>query len=832
MKLFDKVLFFFICFNLLQTPLMAEDDYSILGLPSKKQPEKEEIIQTDDEKIKQPEDTVESTILEPSRPKPKPRPIPKKEIKEIKRKKRSKQPNSPKGTRVSHVQDKCNYISELDEIYQVGLNISQFLDIENFKAFPRYFGGNKKADNKREITIKAVKYFNDMGLSDPKEICKVSKKYFQDLAEKAYKNGKYLLAYNYFTTAIEGEKYYNQELEDAKKHLAEKNNEYKHGDVFFFGKYEQDGNKDNGPEPIEWIVLRDTGNEVILLSKYVLAHKAFDTSGEMFIWEDSTLCQWLNNEFYNEAFSNDEKRRMGKLGDDWYAEEYDGDYVVIPVTNDYSDLIDNFWLRSYAVPSDEAAQHFINYDGKPFILSNKEKWSEYSTYLSRNQSTVLSSNENIDKFSNFVYWPSKYWINSLSRYHVSSSGKSDMDYTFVDENGFFHTTNVKCLNGVRPVIKVAYKNIEKSLNNNSSIFSRDFTLNELNEIHQLGLNIFKFMDYSSFDNLHYGDKIKKRNTIKSAIKYFKDMELFDPEEIYLVSKKYFQDLAEESYKNRDYKQAYNYFTTIIEGEKFDQPKLLDCKKHIANNNSMLNFGDIVFFGKYEQDGNLDNGPEPIEWMVLKKDSNKIILLSKYVLTHRPIHSVGEGFKWYESELCSWLNNEFYNEAFNEAEKKQMCKVGDNIWYMKEYKGDYVVIPGIEEFKGLEKYFLSTCAVPNDKKAKDFITFDWKPFTISKDEKKNIIYEPKSGFDFYVDGYSKKQLVITMNPDINENSSLIYWPTRYWKNVKNGEECSISSSGVCRQFFSYVDENGISWSSLDAREYNGVRPVIGIIYPNE
>ncbi len=817
MKLVSKTILCFICFNLVQIPLMAENNYSVFDSQLIKKIdiiENKESKQKEDETSKQPNKAVPNTIIEKTKPM--------EETLQIKKRKRAKQPNSPKPYRTPHVQNKCNYISELDEIHQIGLNISQYLDVENFKSFPSYFGGNKKADKKRDITIKAVQYFNEKGLYDPKEICKVSKKYFQDLAKKAYDNGKYLLAYNYFTTAIEGEKYSNQELDDSKKHLAEKKNEYKHGDIFFFGKYEQDGNKENGQEPIEWIVLRDTGEEVILLSKYVLAHKPFDTTNEMFIWEDSTLCSWLNKEFYNEAFNETEKKRMSKLGSDWYAEEYDGDYVVIPVTSDYSDLIDNFWLRAYAVPSDEAAQDFIDYEGKPFILSKDEngkaKWYEYSSYLNRNQPNVLTSNENVNKNSSLVYWPSGYWINQHNGIRHFSDGTCEQEYTFCDENGFFHTTKTKYYNGVRPIIKVAYKNIEKTSLNKTT--KKELTRSKLDEIHQLGLNIFKFMDYPSFDNLPYRDKLEKREIIKTAVKYFTEMDLIDPEAIYSVSKKYFQDLAEECYKNGDYKQAYKYFTTIIEGEKFDQPKLFDCKKHIANDKGKLDTGDIIFFGKYEQDGNLDNGPEPIEWIVLKKANNRFILLSKYVLTHRPIHSVGEQFKWYESKLCAWLNNDFYNEAFNETEKKQMCKVGDNIWYMKEYKGDYVVLPGIEEFKGLEKNFLNTYAVPNDKKAKDFIYCDWKPFTISEDGKGNISYEPESDFDFYTDGYDKKQLVITMNPNINENSNLVYWPTRYWKNVNNG-------SGTNCELYCYVDENGISWGGADARNYCGIRPLISI-----
>lgn len=747
--------------------------------------------------------------------------------KQFKRRKRSIQPNSPKGRRIPHVQPKWKYISELDEIHQVGLNISQYLDIENFKALPRYFSGYEKDDNKRDVTIKAVQYFNDLGLSDPKEIHNASKKYFQDLAKKAYENGKYLLAYNYFTIAIEGEKYFNNELDECKKKLAEKKNEFKHGDVFFFGKFEQDGNKENGPEPIEWIVLRDTGEEIILLSKYVLAHKPFDTSKEMFIWEDSTLCSWLNKEFYNEAFNEDEKRRMTKIGSDWYAEEYDGDYVVIPVMDDLTDLVDNFWLPAYAVPSDEAAQDFIDFEGKPFILKNKNEWYKYNIFWNSKQPNVLTSNEKVDKFSSFVYWPSGYWLNEHKGMANLSDGTCEVEYTFCDENGFCHVTKAKYSNGVRPVIKVAYKNIEKiSLKNNSSVATkREFTRSELDDIHQLGLNIFKFMDYSSFDKLPYGNKEEKRNKIKTAIRYFADKEMSDPIEIHSTSKKYFKDLAEDSFKNGDYKQAYKYFSTSIEGEKYEQPKLLECKKHLANNLSNLEIGDIVLFGKYEQDGNLENGSEPIEWIVLKKDKNKFILFSKYVLTHRPIHSVTERFKWYESELCAWLNSEFYNEAFSEAEKKRMRKVGDNIWYLKEYNGDYVGLPCIEEFKGFEKHFLNAYAVPNDEKAKDCISFDWKPFTVDKDDKGNVIYEPESGFDFS----RNRQLVITMNPNIDNNSNLVYLPSNYWTSLRTGNG---GGNGINWEFYRFIDENGISWGNADARNCNGVRPIIGIAIQDE
>ena len=42
-------------------------------------------------------------------------------------------------------------------------------------------------------------------------------------------------------------------------------------------------------------------------------------------------------------------------------------------------------------------------------------------------------------------------------------------------------------------------------------------------------------------------------------------------------------------------------------------------------------GDHIFFGHYEQDNDLNNGPEPIEWRILEVKGDKILLLSEYIL---------------------------------------------------------------------------------------------------------------------------------------------------------------------------------------------------------
>ena len=84
--------------------------------------------------------------------------------------------------------------------------------------------------------------------------------------------------------------------------------------------------------------------------------------------------------------------------------------------------------------------------------------------------------------------------------------------------------------------------------------------------------------------------------------------------------------------------------------------------------SQRRVGDIVEFGSYEQDNNYSNGKESIRWIVVEKFNNCIKLVSEYVLDSR-VYSTGIwDSAWENSDVRSWLNNEFYRDAFSEEEK--------------------------------------------------------------------------------------------------------------------------------------------------------------------
>jgi hypothetical protein len=79
-------------------------------------------------------------------------------------------------------------------------------------------------------------------------------------------------------------------------------------------------------------------------------------------------------------------------------------------------------------------------------------------------------------------------------------------------------------------------------------------------------------------------------------------------------------------------------------------------------------GDTVYLGTYEQDNNLDNNSENIEWLVLDVVDSKVLVVSKNVLDCVSYHTENVDVTWESSAIRKWLNNDFLNSAFSLSEK--------------------------------------------------------------------------------------------------------------------------------------------------------------------
>lgn len=80
-------------------------------------------------------------------------------------------------------------------------------------------------------------------------------------------------------------------------------------------------------------------------------------------------------------------------------------------------------------------------------------------------------------------------------------------------------------------------------------------------------------------------------------------------------------------------------------------------------------GKIVTFGSYEQDGNETNGKEPMEWIAMRSQLGRVLLVSRYAIHSRPYNSEWKAVSWKDCTLRSWLNSTFYKSCFTAAQQE-------------------------------------------------------------------------------------------------------------------------------------------------------------------
>ena len=119
------------------------------------------------------------------------------------------------------------------------------------------------------------------------------------------KSGKYDEAYAIYLTIPEY-KNVSEILKTDKNLLRVK---FKAGNFITLGNYPQT-KAGNDNTPIEWLVLESDGETALLISRYALDCKPYNEKYESITWETCTLRGWLNNEFFNKAFSTEEKQSI------------------------------------------------------------------------------------------------------------------------------------------------------------------------------------------------------------------------------------------------------------------------------------------------------------------------------------------------------------------------------------------------------------------------------------------------------------------------------------------------------------------------------------------
>lgn len=130
-----------------------------------------------------------------------------------------------------------------------------------------------------------------------------------------------------------------------------------------------------------------------------------------------------------------------------------------------------------------------------------------------------------------------------------------------------------------------------------------------------------------------------------------------------------------------------------------------AKKEYSSIIDDLDVGEVVYFGTYEQDANESNGTEEILWEVIAEENDKLLLLSAYSLDCKEYSDwVKNDVYWEISYTREWLNDTFYEEAFDKYQRSLIVKASlenkDNYQY-STYGGpstkDKVFLLSADEF---------------------------------------------------------------------------------------------------------------------------------------
>lgn len=125
--------------------------------------------------------------------------------------------------------------------------------------------------------------------------------------------------------------------------------------------------------------------------------------------------------------------------------------------------------------------------------------------------------------------------------------------------------------------------------------------------------------------------------------------------------------ADQCESNQNYGMAVQIFTELDDYSD-SKNRIFDI---IKAHPTVVAVGSIIKLGKYEQDNDTSNGKEDIEWLVLVKDDNKMLVIRDKAIDCKQYHSSYIGTTWEECSLRRWLNDTFVNEAFTPEEQEKI-----------------------------------------------------------------------------------------------------------------------------------------------------------------
>lgn len=566
------------------------------------------------------------------------------------------------------------------------------------------------------------------------------------------------------------------------------------GDTIAFGRYKQDNDTANGAEPIQWRVLDVQDGKALIISEKILArglHRSTVWDGHDYTtWGTSLIRSWMNDDFYDVAFSDTEKKAIQLTDVKDEANPYMDDIVTRPNTYNWSAMEPGADTQDYvfALSINEFEKYFpdpgsakaeateVAKVGNPYA---KDERLREALYTGADRALELGFDEiTVDG----VTW--SWWLRTVGPKHLAPGNFFSIvlgDGSLLEEG----TCADSCDIGIRPAMWVdasalvatitpggtvtfgSYEQDNDATNGPEAITWKvlacegdtalliservlDYLPYDTNGSARWDTSSLRAELNGTFYDSAFSDEEKAVMTTSSAEPYdnpvtgMQDDSAATEDMVFIPSLKqandYFQDALDRVTWGTAYAVAHAREQAAAQGETlaedfggsakpgtdwllrtpgqdgstvaiardtwyyttedfdrvtnggycFRDGGVTDFRTGVrpcirvripaadtadtVGDLSSAQVGDLITIGRYEQDNDLDNGPEAIQWRVLDKKDGKLLVISDKALDY-----ISYSYEWDQVEKsvwatsCSrgWLNNYFMQTAFTPAEQARI-----------------------------------------------------------------------------------------------------------------------------------------------------------------
>lgn len=544
-------------------------------------------------------------------------------------------------------------------------------------------------------------------------------------------------------------------------------------------------------EPIKWRILSiDEGNnEVFVLSEYILdSQKWDDQTSTMYTWDGKdykdesnttayvpTIRTWLNEEFYNTAFTADEKLNIIPKEYEAYNDDI-REYIDGDKTEDKITLLSSLETAVIHDGQDMAVKY--GFDSNCYG-ENQDWFSKVYTeetnrlgvmtdYALVNYSSDTPYTIEIDNSINYMKKTGAWWTRSRISVYCADRVDRDGCATISEYANYSY--------GVRLALSL----------NLLSLKGNEVKIN-------YGLRgSYDFKGYS-FDNEPITTTKPTGLTLENIKKlkvYFSNEKTVDTNKTLTT---WYANAIDDN-KNHGYINLGTYPKTKV-GDEYIISKLDDL---YVSDMTPITYG----YNKYVKKDDSYYQLEPITWQVLKfNDDGTALLLTKDVIDSKQFDTQNANdYKWDDASnpppLRTWLNGDFYDDAFTEDEKILIDEHDYEIYDEKDGSNatvrDKVTLLSDYETYGIEG----------------------REYGFANDYNRIGMSSGRIGYgtDFALSSYRVEGMILPIAGSRTDSGNSMYWWTR---------------SRYAAIFAAYVSYDGSASGNAYVCENFGVRPALSL-----